>query len=334
MAAKKQTGKRKGRKTRKTSLTLKEKLIFGLTLLAMAAGLFVSIGEDLGLPVNWDAIYKWFGVAGDPLPAGDLDSQANAIHFIDIGQGDATLLQSGGEYCLVDAGLAETKQQLFDYLDNLGVTHLKLLVMSHPHADHIGAMAEIIERYEVDQVLLPDFSKAPMPTSATFERVLDAIEKHSIPSVTAVEGQVYPIGSGSLTVLADGVKTDNLNNLSQVLYYEAGNLTAVLSGDAEKAAEKDALERGNLHSAKVFKAGHHGSRTSNTQAFLDVVAPRYVAISCGEGNKYGHPNEEPMERFQKIGAQILRTDLNGSIVIAEQDGMLQSYTSKGFEEAA
>ena len=300
----------------------------------MAAGLFVSIGEDMGLPVSWDKVYEWFGMAGAPLPAGQLDSQANAIHFIDIGQGDAALLQSGGEYCLVDAGLAETKQQLFDYLDGAGVTHIKLLVMSHPHADHIGAMAEVLDRYPVDQILLPDFSKAPMPTSATFERVLDAIEANQVPAVTAKEGQVYPIGNGSLTVLADGIQTENLNDLSQVLYYEAGNLTAVLSGDAEKAAEKDALKRGTLHSAKVFKAGHHGSRTSNTQAFLDVIAPRYVAISCGEGNKYGHPNAEPMERFEKIGAQILRTDLNGSIVIAEENGMLQSYTSKGYEEAA
>lgn len=331
MAAKR--SKNKIRKARKKALELKEKIIFILTALALIAGLVISIGEELGLPVSWDAIYEWFGVS-DPLPAAQLDSQSNAIHFIDVGQGDAVLLQSGGEYCLVDAGLPESEDALLGYLDKMGVKKLKLLVMSHPHADHIGSMAKVIETYPVEQILLPDFSKAPMPTSAVFERVLDAIEKYQVPTVTAKEGQSFVIGKGTLSVVADGIETKNMNDLSQVLYYKAGAVTAVLSGDAEKGAEKDALENGKVPSAMIFKAGHHGSSTSNTKAFLQKITPRYVVISCGKDNKYGHPNDGPMQRFQDIGAQILRTDVNGSVVIAEKDGVLQSYTSKGFEEAA
>lgn len=326
--------KHKRRKTRKTALSLKEKIVFFLTLLALVLGLIVSIGQSGSLPVNWEDIYKWFGMAADPLPAGQLGSADNAIHFIDVGQGDAVLLQSGGEYCLIDTGLPDSKEQLFSYLDRVGVTRLKLLVMSHPHADHIGSMDKVIEKYPVEQILLPDLNKAPLPTSATFERVIDAIEAHQLPATVAQQGQEFLLGNGKITVLADGIATENLNDISQVLYFEAGNLTAVFSGDAEKAAEKDALARMNLRPAKVLKAGHHGSNTSNTQAFINAIMPRYIAICCGEGNSYGHPHEEPLERFRAVNAQILRTDLDGSIVIAEQDGVLQSYTSKQVREAA
>ena len=332
MAPKKQNNK--GREIQQKVLKLRDKIVLILTAVAMVIGFVISIGENWGLPISWDDIYSWFGMNSDPLPLSEMDANANAIHFIDIGQGDASLLQSDGEYCLVDAGLPDSKEALFSYLDKLGVTKIKLLVMSHPHADHIGSMAQIIDHYEIEQILLPDFSKAPLPNTATFNRVMDAIEKNNIPTVTAKEGQSFAIGKGTLEVLADGIKSDSLNDLSQVLYYKAGNLTAVLSGDAEKMAEKDALKRGTVHSAKVFKAGHHGSNTSNTKDFLAAVNPDYVVISCGEGNRYNHPHKEPLQRFNDIGAQVFRTDLNGDVVILEQDGSLQSYTSKGFEEAA
>lgn len=332
MAPKKQTNK--GREIQQKVLKLRDKIVLSLTAVAMVIGFVISIGENLGLPISWDDIYNWLGMNNGPLPISQIDKQANAIHFIDIGQGDASLLQSDGEYCLIDAGLPESKEALFNYLDKLGVTKIKLLVMSHPHADHIGSMAQVIDHYEIEQILLPDFSKAPLPNTATFNRVLDAIERKQIPTVTAKEGQSFAIGKGILEVLADGIKSENVNDLSQVLYYKAGNLTAVLSGDAEKMSEKDALKRGTVRSAKVFKAGHHGSNTSNTKEFLAAINPEYVVISCGEGNRYNHPHKEPMERFKNIGAQILRTDLEGDVVILEQNGSLQSYTAKGFEEAA
>lgn len=326
--------RRTAHKRRKTSLTLRERIVFSFTALALLAGFVVSVSQTGQLPFDWDDIYGWFGLAGDPMPIETIDPNTDAIHFIDVGQGDAALIQSQGEYCLIDTGLPDAKDQLFEYLNELGVQKIKLLVMSHPHADHIGSMDQVLRSFSVEQILLPDFSKAPYPTSATFERVMDAIEEKEIPAVTAKSGQEFSIGSGVLTVLADGIKTDNLNDLSQVLYYEAGNLTAVFSGDAERAAEKAALEEEVVRSAKIFKAGHHGSNTSNTKAFLDKVSPRYVVICCGEDNRYGHPHKESMARFEKLGAQILRTDLDGSVVIAQQDGMLQSYTSRQMKEAA
>ena len=323
------------RRRRKIQLTPFQTVVFTLVGLCLALGLYVSVGSGVGTAPTWDEIYAAVGLA-EPLPADDLPENTDAVHFIDVGQADATLLQSGGEYCLVDAGDTDSEQKLMAYLEERGVTHLKLLVMSHPHADHIGSMAAVLEKIEVEQVLLPDFDKAPYPTTRLFEKVMDAIEASGAVVTTAAPGQSFSVGSGSLQVLAAGVETDNYNDLSQVLLFESGELSVLLSGDGEKPVEQAALEAGVVPQADVFKAAHHGSDTSNTMEFLQAIRPRYVAISCGLGNSYGHPHAEPMERFEQVGAQVLRTDQDGSVVIAATEKGLQSYTSSaaGEKEAA
>ncbi|HJA25859.1 MAG TPA: MBL fold metallo-hydrolase [Candidatus Fournierella merdigallinarum] len=321
------------RRRRKIKLTPFQAVIFALVGACLALGLYVGAGGQVGAAPTWQEIYTAVGLS-DPLPAAELPAETDAVHFIDVGQADATLLQSGGEYCLVDAGETDSEQALLGYLEQLGVTRLKLLVMSHPHADHIGSMAAVLEAVEVEQVILPDFDKAPYPTTKLFERVMEAIEASGAQVTTARAGQSYPIGNGTLSVLADGVDTDNYNDLSQVLYFEAGELTVLLSGDGEKPVEQAALEAGAVRRAAVFKAAHHGSDTSNTREFLEAVSPAYVAISCGLGNSYGHPHAEPLARFEALGAQVLRTDTDGSVVIAATEDGLQSYTANASKEAA
>ncbi len=323
------------RRRRKIQLTPFQTVVFTLVGLCLALGLYVSVGSGVGTAPTWDEIYAAVGLA-EPLPADDLPENTDAVHFIDVGQADATLLQSGGEYCLVDAGDTDSEQKLMAYLEERGVTHLKLLVMSHPHADHIGSMAAVLEKIEVEQVLLPDFDKAPYPTTRLFEKVMDAFEASGAVVTTAAPGQSFSVGSGSLQVLAAGVETDNYNDLSQVLLFESGELSVLLSGDGEKPVEQAALEAGVVPQADVFKAAHHGSDTSNTMEFLQAIQPRYVAISCGLGNSYGHPHAEPLARFEQVGAQVLRTDQDGSVVIAAAENGLQSYTASaaGEKEAA
>lgn len=319
------------RRRRKIKLTPFQTAVFSLVGLCLMLGLWVSAASGVGAAPTWQEIYTAVGLA-DPLPADDLPESADAVHFIDVGQADATLLQSGGEYCLVDAGDTDSEQKLMDYLEQRGVTRLKLLVMSHPHADHIGSMAAVLEKIEVEQVLLPDFDKAPYPTTRLFETVMEAIEASGATVTTAAPGQSFPVGGGSLQVLAAGVETDNYNDLSQVLLFESGELSVLLSGDGEKPVEQAALDAGVVPRADVFKAAHHGSDTSNTMEFLQAVQPQYGAISCGLGNSYGHPHAEPLERFAQVGAQVLRTDQDGSVVIAATESGLQSYTSNAAQE--
>ena len=182
-------------------------------------------------------------------------------------------------------------------------------------------------------MLLPDFDKAPYPTTRTFERVMDTIEEKNIPTVTAQPGQEFTIGDATLSVLANGVETDNYNNLSQVLFFRAPGLRVMLTGDGETEVEKDALTHCELPQTDVFKAAHHGSSTSNTLSFLQAIRPQYVVVSCGKDNSYGHPNDEAMQNFAMVGAQVLRTDENGSVVIAATEDGLQFYTASGGQQA-
>lgn len=298
-------------------------LVGAVIAISLMNGVIVK-GWNLNL--NWDKIFQKANLEVQTLPVAQIDSQLNAVHFIDVGQGDATLLQSGGEYCLVDAGTAECETALIAYLNGIGVQKLKLVVMSHPHADHIGSMNAVLQNFEVEQVLLPDFAKMEVPTTATFERILDTIDQKNIPIAVAKEGDSYAFGNASLTVLAAGIETQNYNNLSQVLYFNSDGLTAVLSGDGEKEVEADALTK-NLPRVDVFKAGHHGSNTANTTDFLLTLHPQFVGISCGATNSYGHPHKEAMASFQLVNAQILRTDLQGSVVIVAENGEKNVYAA-------
>ena len=282
--------------------------------------------------ILWDMESQWVGEFWFSAPETLLPHLYMKLH---LPQGEVMRLQNRapGKYFAAE-GQPRPKpdQKLMEYLEQRGVTRLKLLVMSHPHADHIGSMAAVLEKLEVEQVLLPDFDKAPYPTTRLFEKVMEAIEASGAAVTTAAPGQSFPVGSGTLQVLAAGVETDNYNDLSQVLLFESGELSVVLSGDGEKPVEQAALEAGAVPRADVFKAAHHGSDTSNTLEFLQAVQPGYVAISCGLGNSYGHPHAGALERFEQVGAQVLRTDQDGSVVIAATENGLQSYTANAAKE--
>ena len=259
-----------------------------------------------------------------------------AVHFISVGQGDATLIESDGEYALIDAGPPDGVDYLLSYLDYVGVTQLKYLVMTHPHADHIGGMKAVVEAYPVERVLLPDLDKAPYPTTSTFEKLLAAMVEKDLPAETMHTGASYTLGKGSLAVLQDGLETeDNENLISPMLLFESGDLRFLCTGDDEKVNEQAALDAGLDLRANLYKAAHHGSSTSNTLEFLEAVQPWLVVIPCGAGNIYGHPHREALENFETVGADLLRTDEDGFIRISpDGNGGLQASITHARSEAA
>lgn len=319
--------RKRGKRTVTIRLTLPQAIVLGLALFCLIVGLNLGMENGTASVPTWNDLYQALGFTTTPVETGELSDQVQAVHFIDVGQGDATLLQSGDTYCLVDAGEPDSKEALLSYLEQQGVDHLALLVMSHPHADHIGSMKAVLEQVQVDHVLLPDLDKAPYPTTRTFEKVMETIERLQIPTTVSQEGQTFQLGEGTLEVRFAGIETDNYNDLSQILYYHAPGLSVVLSGDAEKDLEQQALEQGVVPKAQVYKAAHHGSNTSNSMDYLEAIQPQWIVVSCGKDNSYGHPHKEPMQRFGQIGAEILRTDQNGSVVIAATENGLQSYTA-------
>lgn len=263
------------------------------------------------------------------LPGETTDPAATQIHAIDVGQGDATLIRQGDKWCLIDAGTAASADTLVAYLQQQGVERLDYVVMTHAHADHIGGMPKVLQNFPVGCFILPDFSMAKTPTTAVFTRTLEQLDAQpDCEMLTASVGAQFPLGDGTLTILFAGVPTDNQNNTSVCTLFESDGVRYLNTGDAEKECEQEMLDMGVEVSADIYKAAHHGSSSSNTAAFLKAVSPSYVLISCGQDNDYGHPHQEVLARFLNSGAQVLRTDLDGTVIFSLQNGTV-SVQRKG-----
>ncbi|MCL2572519.1 MAG: MBL fold metallo-hydrolase [Defluviitaleaceae bacterium] len=234
------------------------------------------------------------------------------IHFIDVGQADATLIISDGYTMLIDAGSRNSGPRVVEYLQNLGITKLTYVVATHPHEDHIGGMDLVLNGFQIGQVLLPDVSH----TTRTYERMIEAIENHQISTSAPVAGHTFNMGGAIFTVIhpnADNYR--NLNDWSLSLRMAFGNVSMVTTGDAEALAEREIIDAGHYLRADILRLGHHGSRTSTTQEFLDAVSPSIAIIQVGEGNRYGHPHPEVMERLYAANLRIYRNDLHGDIIL-------------------
>lgn len=246
------------------------------------------------------------------------------VHFLNVGQADSTLITCGDHAMLIDAGNDDDDVPVLNYIQNKqGISHLDYVICTHPHEDHIGAMDAVINSVDVGEVLMPDVTT----TTQTFDDLLTSIDGKGL-SITVPEvGQSYTLGDASFTILAPvSDYGDDLNNWSIGLKLTYGDSDFIFTGDAEANAESDILSTGIDLDAEVFQAGHHGSSTSNSDALLSAISPDYAVISCGEGNSYGHPNAETIERFQNYGIQIFRTDKQGTVV-ASTDGSTITWSA-------
>lgn len=248
------------------------------------------------------------------------------VHFIDVGQGDSILVESDGHYMLVDAGENDQAGVVVSYLKEEGVSTLDYVIGTHPHSDHIGGLDKVIDTFSVDKVILPPVEH----TTKTFEDVLNSISDKGLKITKPVPGSGYVLGGASFSILAP-VKQykEDLNNWSVGIRLSYGDNHFVLCGDAEAQAEADMVNNGEPLQSDVLKAGHHGSSTSTSDAFLKKVSPSYVVIQCGKDNSYGHPHKETMEKLEKAGCQVFRTDEDGTIVASSDGTHLSFTTSRG-----
>ena len=254
----------------------------------------------------------------------NLSGSAEAqVYFIDVGQGDSELirLKDSGIDILIDAGTRSTKQELADYLKELGVDDIDILIGTHPHEDHIGGMAKIIEEFPIGTLYLPETSDEMTPTTKTYESLLDAAESKNVTVRTAAAGDVLlEQGNTSFKVLSPShTDYDNLNDYSIVARLKVGDTAFLFQGDAETPVEEEILDSGADVSCDVIKLGHHGSSTSSSRAYLEAANPSAAVISCGVGNEYGHPHRETMDLLEKLSITPYRTDTQKTL-LAETDG--------------
>lgn len=237
------------------------------------------------------------------------------VHFIDVGQGDSEFIEfPNGKTMLIDAGEQDAGEDVVAFLNNLNVSAIDYVVATHPHSDHIGGLPAVFDAFDVKTVYMPN----AVSDSYSFELLLDKIEAEGCETIEAKQG-VSIFGDENLTAqfLAPvSTEYDNLNNYSAVLKITYIDNSFLFMGDAETLSEKEITD---VISADVIKVGHHGSKTSSSKSFINRVMPRYAVFEVGADNSYGHPNAEVVKRYEDIGAEILRTDELGTIVL-ESDG--------------
>ena len=251
------------------------------------------------------------------------------IKVLDIGQGDAILIRTADQTIFIDTGDLDEHPKIEAALKKENVKTVDKLIITHPHADHLGGASVLFKNCEVKAVY--DNGE---PTTAKFYR--DYLKTIKSKNKALVAGDVLDFGGGvSFHVLSptaqmvkEGGKKNgkpNLNINSIVGRLEYGDFTMLFTGDAEKETENSTLSRHSAADLKslVLKAPHHGSKTSSTVAFLKATAPEVVVISCGAGNDYGHPHKEVLERYKKFNIKVYRTDQGGTIAITS-DGKAYS----------
>lgn len=318
--------RKKSSRSKTQSLGMSPVLTF--ILIILAAIFFYSMYLELGTDSVPDAAVNSF-----------IDKDADLeIHFIDVGQGDCSLIMWEGASMLIDCGERDYAETVKKYLKKQGVKKLDYIIATHPHSDHIGGMGDIISEFEVGKVIAPRVSEDMTPTTKTYERFLQALKDKSLKLTAAKPDTTYTLSSTAVSaaeksppkfeVLAPVKDYDDLNNYSVVIKLTYGTTSYLFTGDAEKEAELDILENGADVDADVLKVGHHGSSTSSCDEFYEAVSPEICVIQCGEGNSYGHPHKETIDTINSSGAKVYRNDTDGTVIVYSDGDEIFVKTSK------
>ena len=258
----------------------------------------------------------------DPAPPAEPEPPENStfsIHFIDVGQADAALVECDGKYMLIDGGNKEDSSLIYSVLKNAAVQKLDIVVGTHAHEDHIGGLPGAFNYTTADLTLCPVTSY----DSDAFEDFAKYAKKSGggikVPSV----GDEYELGSADITILGVNSGSDT-NDTSIVLRIDYGSTSFLFTGDAERDAEQTILNSSADLSATVLKVGHHGSDTSTSYPFLREIMPEYAVISVGKDNSYGHPTDDALSRLRDADVKVYRTDLQGDIYCTS-DGKTVSF---------
>lgn len=272
-------------------------------------------------------ILSFFGVINDndlKASVGLLDKKATdcpySVHFIDVGQGNSTLIMSNGSNMLIDAGETDKGGVVLAYLKAQGVKKLDYIIATHQHTDHIGGIKKMLDSdIEVDNIIMPKVPNKIVPTTYTYEKLLKAIKSNNINLIKA-DNKSYLLGDSKFeTFVTNKTSYKNLNDYSVMTRVTINDKTFLICGDSSTKREKELIDTGADIFADVINVGHHGSRYSSSAKFLKKVNADYSVIQCGVGNSYNHPHEEAVKRLKKYTKTILMNSKNGTIVFEVKD---------------
>ena len=292
--------------SRSTFLKLFRTLLTLLILALVILALMITFSDGKAIP-TWQMLYEL--VQGKPV----IENADGDDYFkvIDVGEGDALLFSSNGTNMLLDTGPSDHSAELKNRLRAYGIRKIDLLSFSHFDSDHTGGTSEISEAFSIDNLLLPQ----KIILNENGKNVADAwmkLQDSGGKEYLAVPGMTAKVGDFLFTVLFCDATQSESNNRSMVLMAEIGDRRILLTGDAERTVEAEMVRQLKL-SCDILKVAHHGSDSSSSAQFLAAVSPENAVISCGAGNRYGHPDESVLAALQDVGAAVYRTDTCGDV---------------------
>ena len=248
------------------------------------------------------------------------------IRMLDIGQGDSFLLEKDGKFVMIDTGDIEHWEQIVSLLHKYKVKEISKIIITHPHADHLGGMNAIFKNFKVDAI----YDDGMPANTGSYKNYLQQIKSRKIPYHVLKAGEDLEFFDGvkfhvlgPVSVIKDQKGNSDFNNNSIVGRLTYGSFSMLFTGDAEKEEEATILKQGGTLKSDVLKVGHHGSRTSSSPAFLKAVSPKDAFISCGQGNDYGHPHKVTLQKLEKAKINIYRTDRNGTVTLTTDGSKYQ-----------
>lgn len=243
------------------------------------------------------------------------------VHFLNVEQGDASLVLCDGEAMLIDGGVAGKSDLIYAYLKEHNITHLEYIIATHADADHVGGLSGALNYATVDTA----YCSVTEYDTKTFNSFVKYLGKQGKSIEVPKAGDTFTLGSADVKVLASYTGSDDSNNNSIVLRVTYGKTVFLFTGDAEREEEQVILDAGYDLSSTVLKVGHHGSKNSTTYPFLREIMPKYAIISVGKDNSYGHPTDDTLSRLRDADVKVFRTDLQGHIICAS-DGTTVTVT--------
>lgn len=244
------------------------------------------------------------------------------VTWLDVGQGDAAVIQCGGQSMLIDGGKPEKSSYIYAWLQQHGLSYLDVIVATHVDADHIGGLSGALNYASVGTAYCPETTG----TTETFQSFVKYLAKRDRNITVPTAGETFALGGAQVQILGPLHSAEDSNDNSIVLKVSFGATSFLFTGDAERAEEQDLLNAGVNLQSTVLKVGHHGSDSSTSYPFLRAVAPQYAVISVGTGNSYGHPTEAVLSRLRDAGVTTFRTDLQGEIT-AVSDGQTVNFST-------
>ena len=244
------------------------------------------------------------------------------VTWLDVGQGDAAVIQCGGQSMLIDGGKPEKSSYIYAWLQQHGLSYLDVIVATHVDADHIGGLSGALNYASVGTAYCP----VTTGTTETFQSFVKYLEQRGKQITVPTAGETFALGGAQVQILGPLHSAEDSNDNSIVLKVSFGATSFLFTGDAERAEEQDLLNAGVNLQSTVLKVGHHGSDTSTSYPFLRAVAPQYAVISVGAGNSYGHPTEAVLSRLRDAGVTTFRTDMQGEIT-AVSDGQTINFST-------